>query len=168
MKASRIITFEGTSAISAAIGVLTGSNQSHVAWQTPDGKLWEAVDSGFEVTPSQGEDRIAPLYRFHPKGTSVHFFEYHAWCSLSQTAEAKALEFLQSVHKQPYGFRTLFSFMLYPGKDPEPKEVICSEAVLGASIAAGRPLVDRCRPWNCSPKDIFQSPLLEWKGSHKL
>jgi len=165
---SRIITFEGKSLVSAAIGALTGSDQSHVAWQTPDGTLWEAVDDGFKRTPMEGSDRISPLYRFHDRGVVVHFFEYHQWCRLSVEAEAKALKFLQTVENQPYGFRTLFAFMLYPGSDPQPKKLICSEAVLGASIEAGRPLVERCRPWNCSPKDIFQSPLLEWKGSHRL
>jgi len=165
---SRIIEFEGTSVVSAAIGALTGSMQSHVAWQTPDGALWEAVDPGFKRTPMEGEDRLSPLYKYHPKGTKVHVFEYKEWCRLSLEAEAKALEFLKAIENQPYGFRTLFRFMFRPGIDPEKQKVICSEAVLGASIAAGKPLLERMQPWNCSPADIYHSPLLEWKGTYIL
>lgn len=168
MTPSRIITFEGTSVISAAIGALTGSMQSHVAWQTPDGSLWEAVDEGFKRTPMTGDDKLSPLYKYHPKGMTVHVFEYKQFMRLSLEAEAKAAAFLKAIEDQPYAFRTLFKFMLRPGLDPDKCKVICSEAVLGASIAAGKPLVERMLPWNCSPADIFHSPLLEWKGTHKL
>lgn len=157
---SRIITFEGKSLVSNAIGAFTGSSQSHVAWQTPDGKLWEAVDSGFKCSdPFTGD----VFLRYHDKGTMLHFFEFEP--SLSEEQEGRALAFLEKIKDQPYGFRTLFTFMLNPGEDPEKDSVICSEAVLGASIAAGRPLVVRMRPWNCSPKDIFGSPLLKWIGT---
>lgn len=165
MNPSRIITFEGTSLVSKAIAAFTGSEQSHVAWQTPDGKLWEAVDDGFKMTEPEGDDFLSPLYRYHDKGT-VHLFEYYS--PLGLESERKARKFLESIKDNPYGFRTLFTFMLNPAADPEKSRVICSEAVLGASIAAGRPLLERMRPWNCSPGDIFHSPLLSWKGSHKL
>lgn len=168
MNPSRIITFEGTSALSAAIGAFTGSMQSHVAWQTPDGALWEAVDPGFKRTPMADDDPLSPFYKYHPKGTTIHIFEYKTSVSLSPLAEASALKFLESIKDQPYAFRTLFKFMLNPGIDPDKHKVICSEAVLGASIAAGKPLQERMRPWNCSPADIFHSPLLEWRGTHIL
>lgn len=160
MRDSRIITFEGGSIVSKAIGLFTGSSQSHVAWQTPDGFLWEAVDSGFKCSdPFNGD----VFLRYHDKGTVLHFFEYERPLLLDE--EKRARLFLEKIHEQPYGFRTLFTFMLNPGSDPESDKVICSEAVLGASIAAGRPLIARMRPWNCSPKDIFGSPLLKWVGT---
>lgn len=164
----RIITFEGKSAVSGLIGAFTGSMQSHVAWQTRGGTLYEAVASGFEATPlTEGDaDLIRPFRKFHRPGPVLHFFEYIEPLTLEQ--EVKAEEFLSAIHDQPYGFRTLFTFMLNPERDPERHKVICSEAVLGASIAAGRPLQERLRPWNCAPADIFHSPLLKWTGSHIL
>lgn len=168
MNASRIITFEGKSLISQGISVFTGSNQTHVGWQTPDGAFWEAVDAGFvRVEPAPNGDLLAPLYA-NNRGKTAHIFEYKECVRLSLESERKALEFLEAIHRQPYGFRTLFTFMLNRGVDPEKNRVICSEAVLGASIAAGRPLQERLRPWNCSPADIYHSPLLVWKGSHTL
>lgn len=166
MSRSRIITFQGNSAISAGISLFTGSQQTHVGWQTPDGTLWEAVGDGFMSTPPNGQDLMAPFRQYHPHGVVLHFFEYKQPLTLAE--EEKVREFLEGIQGSPYAFRTLFTFMLNPGKDPEKDRVICSEAVLGASIHAGRPLLERIRPWNCSPADIFHSPLLEWKGSYTL
>jgi hypothetical protein len=160
LNSSRILTFEGNSLISRGISTFTGSDQTHVAWQTPDGTLWEAVDDGFKATPAVAGDRNSPLRRYHGKGVVVHAFEYQPWCRLNIQEEALALTFLKTIENTPYGFRTLFTFMLHPGKDPETTRLICSEAVLGISIAARRPLLERIRPWKCSPANIFHSPLL--------
>ena len=167
---SRIICFEGAGVIGVAIGGLTGSDMSHVAWQTPDGTLWEAVDSGFKRTPAKVVDGkidwLSPLYAYHKPGTKVHVFEFKT--PLSDEDESRALEFLQSIKDTPYGFRTLFAFMMRPQTDPEPDKIICSEAVLGTSIAARNPLQERLRPWQCSPRDVFISPVQKWMGSHTL
>ena len=162
----RIICFEGKSLVSAGIAVFTGSLMSHVAWQVRSGALYEAVDPGFMCTEMTGDDPVLPFWKYHEKGVVLHFFEYKD--PLTPEEESRAGEFLEAIHSQPYGFRTLFIFMLHPDRDPEPHEVICSEAVLGASIAAGRPLQERLRPWNCNPADIFHSPLLKWTGTHIL
>ena len=165
---SRIIFFEGDGIIGKAIGAATGSRMSHVAWQTPDGTLWEAVDEGFKATPDDHAaygDWLAPMRRYHPAGTRIHAFDL----ALFDKQEEKALEFLESIRDDEYGFRTLFAFMMHPGKDPEPGKVICSEAVLGASIYAGYPLLDRIQPHQCSPRDLYISPRLgRWLGSYTL
>ena len=162
----RIITFEGKSAVSGLIGAFTGSMQSHCAWQVRDGTLFEAVDKGFMATAMTDNDPLSPFRKYHPAGTVLHFFEYKVPLTLEE--EVLAEEFLSAIELQPYGFRTLFTFMLHPQDDPEPGDVICSEAVLGASIACHHPLQERLRPWNCSPADIFHSPLLNWTGTHIL
>lgn len=165
MSGSRIITFEGTALVSKAIGLFTGSNQSHVAWQTPDGTLWEAVDPGFMAT-NDPTDELAPFRKYHGKGTVLHFFEFKT--PLTDEQERMASEFLHAIKDQPYGFRTLFTFMLRPGRDPERDRVICSEAVLGISIACRSPLVERMRPWSCNPRDIFHSAITKWTGTKIL
>ena len=99
-------------------------------------------------------------------GTVLHFFEYAPMLTMEQEAEVE--RFFAAIQDQPYGYRTLFGFMARPASDPEPDKVICSEAVLGASIACKRPLLLRLSPWQCSPADIFHSPLLKWVGTEIL
>lgn len=67
MTPSRIITFEGQSLVSQAIGTLTGTRQSHVAWQTPDGTLWEAVAEGFKATSANGQPLAPPWCAFQSR-----------------------------------------------------------------------------------------------------
>lgn len=163
MNRSRIILFEGEALVSKAISKLTGSNQTHVGWQTPDGCFYEAVDDGVvKNDPKDGD----VFLKWHKKGTLIHFFEYEV--PLTEQQEELVKKFLETAVNQPYGYRTLFTFMLHPTSDPNPEGTICSELVEGASIACGLPLAENIRPWNCAPVDIYRSARLKWIGSARI
>ena len=168
-----IAAYRGIGWVSKAIRLLTYSKYSHIGVLfTSDMEVEVAgkvhiIRAGNVIEAWQGGVRLSgSLLASHTPDTPVDMFEFKT--PLSREQEMRAAQFLVSQLGKSYDYLNVLRFVpvvrwLFPHPMPSAwtrSRVFCSELAMEMSIEIGRPLLERCKPWEVPPRDPPRSPLL--------
>ena len=173
--AIQVANFQGIGAISQSIRLLTYSVYSHTAAHfTEDMEVDIAgmrhfIAAGSVIEAWAGGVRLVPsLSAQHTPGTKVDLMQHKT--PLTRDQEQIAAKFLMGhvLKKTKYAYRNVLRFVpIVRIVMPEPPplnylrtRVYCTELVLEAFIACGRPLFERCPAWEVPPRDPPRSTVL--------
>jgi hypothetical protein len=169
----QIAAYRGIGLVSDIIRLLTYSQYSHLAVFFTEnmevescGKL-HCIAAGSVIEAWKGGVRLAnSLSENHTPGTKVDLFAFNP--PLTAEQERRLAAFLLTQLGKPYDYINVLRFvpivrLLIPGAAPgiwTRTHVFCSELVMEGCAAAGRHLLERCKPSEVPPRDPPRSPLL--------
>jgi hypothetical protein len=145
-------------AVDWMIGRFSWSNYYHASIVFPDGTEWQSK-------PGRGVCKGKPLGWLAEPGSRCELYEFIQPITEDDLQQITA--FLIEEEGSGYDYKGILGFLLR-WRSQSTDKWFCSELVFSACLAAGRRLLNNREPWQISPVDLTESPLLYQSGTYTV